>query len=83
MNKDNLNLCEWGWKVVNGNFVLVKCIMDVVFFKLLNIIWCNCKINCDIKRCICRKNGFECLVVCGECKGIGCINLIKIVDMDD
>lgn len=38
MNKDNLNLCEWGWKVVNGNFVLVKCIMDVVFFKLLNII---------------------------------------------
>lgn len=25
MNEDNLNPCEWGWKVANGNLVPVKC----------------------------------------------------------
>ncbi|CAG2194071.1 unnamed protein product [Mytilus edulis] len=83
MNKDNLNPCEWGWKVANGNLVPVKCTMDAAPSKLLNIIRCNCKTNCDTKRCTCRKNGLECSVACGECKGTGCTNSSKTVDMDD
>ncbi|CAC5381252.1 unnamed protein product [Mytilus coruscus] len=38
MNKDNLNPCEWGWKVANGNLFPVKCTMDAARSKLLNII---------------------------------------------
>lgn len=68
MNKDNLNPCEWGWKVANGNLVPVKCTMDAAPSKLLNIIRCNCKTNCDTKRCTCRKNGLECSVACGNVK---------------
>lgn len=83
MNKDNLNPCEWGWKVANGNLVPVMCTMDAASSKLLNIIRCNCKTNCDTKRCTCRKNGLECSVACGECKGTGCTNSSKTVDMDD
>ncbi|CAC5381238.1 unnamed protein product [Mytilus coruscus] len=82
MNKDNLNPCEWGWKVANGNLVPVKCTMDAAPSKLLNIIRCNSKTNCDTKRCTCRKNGLECSVACGECKGTGSIYLIRLYLMD-
>uniref|UniRef100_A0A8W8HXD6 Uncharacterized protein n=1 Tax=Magallana gigas TaxID=29159 RepID=A0A8W8HXD6_MAGGI len=44
MNKDNLNPCEWGWKVANGNLVPVTCTMDAAPSKLLNIIRCNLSI---------------------------------------
>lgn len=40
--------------------------------KLLDIIRCNCKQNCDTKRCVCRKHGLQCSVGCGECRGLNC-----------
>ncbi|CAC5405805.1 unnamed protein product [Mytilus coruscus] len=41
---------------------------------LLKIIHCNCKTDCDNRRCSCRKNGISCSSGCGECRGINCSN---------
>ncbi|CAC5426498.1 unnamed protein product [Mytilus coruscus] len=83
MDKDNLNPFQWGWKVANRKLVPVKCTIDAAPSKLLNIIRCNCRTNYDTKRCTCTKNGLECSLACGECKGTGCTNSNKTVDMDD
>lgn len=48
--------------------------------KLLSIIRCNCKTNCETRRCSCRKHGLECNISCGECRGQNCLNS-KSVEM--
>jgi hypothetical protein len=35
---------------------------------ILNINKCNCKTNCDSKRCTCRKSGLDYSMTCGECR---------------
>jgi hypothetical protein len=42
--------------------------------KLLVIIRCKCKTNCETKRCTCRKHGLECNIACLECRGHSCLN---------
>ena len=49
---------------------------------ILNIIKCNCKANCDSKRCTCRKSGLECSMACGECRGM-CSNGISQIEEED
>uniref|UniRef100_K1QBM7 Tesmin/TSO1-like CXC domain-containing protein n=1 Tax=Magallana gigas TaxID=29159 RepID=K1QBM7_MAGGI len=50
---------------------------------LLKIIHCNCKTNCDNKKCSCRKNGIACSGGCGECTGINCSNSRNTPESDD
>ena len=38
------------------------------------IIQCNCQIGCSTLRCTFKKHDFKCFVVCGHCKGSGCMN---------
>lgn len=65
---------EWGWKAV-GDF-LMPCTTDLppAPSKLLSVIKCNCKSDCDTKRCSCRKHGLDCSSACGECHGLACSN---------
>ena len=41
---------------------------------LLRIIRCNCQTDCGTMRCTCRKHAIRCSIVCGNCKGSGCMN---------
>ena len=80
MNKEKLNPSEWGWKLHNERLVPIKCSKSAAPSKLLNVIRCNCKTNCDTRRCTCRKNGLECSSACGECKRNSCSNSNMDID---
>ena len=71
---------EWGWCIQNGKLNPVKTHLPAAPERLLKIIHCNCKLNCDSKRCTCRKHGLPCSAGCGECRGIGCSNVYFIQD---
>ena len=51
--------------------------------KLIQIIRCNCKTNCDSKKCTCRKHGLECSSGCGDYKGVSCSNSLTLADLED
>ena len=52
---------KWDWCNVNGKLNPIKKLLPAAPERLLKIIRCNCKLNCDSKRCICRKHGLSCL----------------------
>ena len=73
-----LNEIEWGWYRVENKLVPVKMDLPAAPERLLTIIKCGCKVNCDSKRCTCRKHGLSCSIACGECKGTSCSNMSSI-----
>ncbi|VDI52320.1 Hypothetical predicted protein [Mytilus galloprovincialis] len=73
---------DYGWKIKRGKLCPILMDLPPAPDKLLNIIRCNCKQNCDTKRCVCRKNGLRCSVGCGECRGLNCSNSVPIVESD-
>ncbi len=85
---DSLKPEEWGWRESEG--ILIPVTTDVLPAPddLLHIIRCNCQANCSSMRCTCRKHGIACTIVCGNCKGSGCMNSASIEgncddDVDD
>ncbi|CAG2214599.1 unnamed protein product [Mytilus edulis] len=79
----NLNPLDWGWSITNDRLTPIKTTLPAAPDKLLNIIRCKCKTNCDTRRCTCRKHGLECTIACSECKGHLCTNAEKIVFEED
>ena len=73
-----LNEIEWGWYRVENKLVPVKMDLPAAPERLLTIIKCGCKVNCDSKRCTCRNFGLSCSIACGECKGTSCSNMSSI-----
>ena len=73
---------EWGWKLSNNRLIPVKCDFKAAPDKLLNMVRCKCKQNCDSKRCTCRKNGLECSPGCAECRGISCSNTTRCYESE-
>ena len=68
-----LNACDWGYYLSNENkYIPIKTTLPPPPEKLLKVIHCKCKTNCDSKRFTCRKLGIECSVGCGECRGLSC-----------
>ena len=65
---------DWGWCNVNDKLNPIKTLLPAAPERLLKIIRCNCKLNCESKRCTCRKHGLCCSAGCGECRGVGCSN---------
>ena len=74
---------EWGWYERNNKLFPFKTDLAPAPASLLKVIKCNCKANCDSKRCTCRKHGLECSVACGECRGIQCTNVSIIDEPED
>ena len=70
----NFNPEEWGWLRVRGKLEHMKTDLPPAPDTLMKVMRCNCKTNCDTRKCTCRKLGLECSIVCGECKGINCTN---------
>ena len=83
ISEDNTLLpTQWGWQVTRNMLHPMKTDMPPAPMRLLKIIKCNCKSNCDSKRCSCRKHGLECSVGCGECKGNQCTNSPRPMESD-
>lgn len=63
-----LSPLEWGWIKSCNKYVLVKTIFPEAPERLLKMVRCGCKQNCDSKRCTCKKNGLRCTctAACGE-----------------
>ena len=70
-----MNAVEWGWSRVDGKLAPLKTDLPAAPERLLTIIRCSCKVNCESKRCTCRKHGLSCSSACGECKGTSCSNI--------
>ena len=78
----SLDPSDWGWFEENGKYLPEKMTLPPAPDHLLKIIRCNCKANCDTKRCTCRKSGLDCSVACGECRG-ACSNFSQSAIEDD
>ena len=77
LGKD-LEPTKWGWdlqKTQHGP-ILKPHKMDKAAApgSLLKIIKCNCTGMCNKNTCSCRKNGLQCTLACGQCKGLNCTN---------
>ncbi|WAR17805.1 hypothetical protein MAR_032399 [Mya arenaria] len=57
---DDMLPTDWGWHVRNQMLYPIKTDISSAPESLLKIIKCNCKSNCDSKRCTCRKHGLDC-----------------------
>ncbi|CAG2196688.1 unnamed protein product [Mytilus edulis] len=80
---DKLDPKDWGWHVEDNKLLPIRAILPPAPEKLLRIIRCNCKLNCDTKRCSCRKHGIDCSPACGECRGMNCSNTSNITEADE
>ena len=75
-----LDAYEFGWFINNDKMMPIKTKNHPAPEKLLSIIRCNCKTNCETRCCSCRKHGLECNISCGECRGQNCLKS-KSVEM--
>ena len=73
---------DWGWRRSDCTLLPVKTHLQQAPNDLLKIIKCQCKANCDTKRCTCRKHGLDCSTGCRECQGISCTNAQTVVESD-
>ncbi|CAG2253857.1 unnamed protein product [Mytilus edulis] len=73
---------DWGWYTSGNKLLPIRSTLPPAPDKLLKIIRCNCKQNCDSKRCTCRKHGIDCSIDCGECRGINCTNSPNLTQCD-
>lgn len=71
---DDRDPTMWGWYIAGGKLLPTKSAMPPAPERLLKIIRCNCKVNCETKRCTCRKHGLDCSIGCGQCRGVSCTN---------
>jgi hypothetical protein len=73
---------DWGREIKRGKLCPILKELPPAPENLLNINRCNCKQNCDTKRCVCRKHGLQYSVGCGECRGLNCSNSAAIAESD-
>jgi hypothetical protein len=71
---NELNPVEWGWCLKGNKLIPVKTDLAAAPARLLKVIRCSCKVNCESRRCTCKKHGLQCSYACGECRGIDCSN---------
>lgn len=79
MGIDTMLPVEWGWKIEDGLYVPLMTDLPAAPDKLLKVIRCTCKENCDSKRCSCIKHGLLCSPGCGECHGVSCFNSPAVI----
>ena len=66
-------------KSVQGNNMMLPTTMqwEMAPDTLLNIIHCGCKGACDTKKCTCYKADIPCRLLCTNCNGISCENIVS------
>lgn len=84
--ESNIIATDWGWKLSqNGELLPIPTLDAPAPQKLLSLIACNCKGQCDNNRCECRKANLLCSAMCGKCQGESCANTpeIDVCSYDD
>ena len=82
MDHRTLDPQQWGWTLEEGQLDPTTTDLPAALESLLKIVRCNCKTDCNSRRCTCRKIGLECSVACGECRGTSCSNSSAVEDED-
>ena len=72
--REDLDPELWGWVVKGSKLFPVYTSKPSAPASLLKLFRCNCKKECKNARCICFKNGRRCSGMCGECRGVSCLN---------
>ena len=74
---------KWGWyrskDILLGRTMDKKPAPD----SLLKTLGCNRKGDCSALRCGCRKGGYHCSSLCGQCQTDGCTNEHIIPEEND
>ena len=68
------NAEDWGWYLFEDFLHPHQTDRPPAPDALLHSIRCNCRTDCDSKRCSCKKHGLTCSVACGHCRGVSCAN---------
>lgn len=71
---DSIKPEEWGWRIVEGNYLPVNIDKPPAPSHLLDMICCGCNKHCNTNRCTSRRRGLCCSDVCTECRGVSCSN---------
>lgn len=82
-NAENMDPEEWGWHLSQCRLLPIKTDMPPASQELLRLFRCNCKTGCNNARCGCKKHGLECSHMCGECKGVSCMNSPKPQEQEE
>jgi hypothetical protein len=82
LGNNELNPVDWGWEVTNNKLYPIRTHLLPAPEPLLKVVRCNCRQNCDSKRCTCRKHGLDCSQGCGACRGT-CSNSSALNENDD
>jgi len=78
----NLNPEEWGWCVNDNRLEPRTTDLPPAPDALLQVIRCNCRTDCDSRRCSCKKHGLACSIACGICRGVTCANS-PVISMEE
>ena len=81
-----LNPLNSDCKLSNRSYDSVMTSLSAALENILHFIRCNCNSSKKNPRitstCSCRKHGFPCISVCGDCNGANCRNYENEIDMD-
>ena len=73
---------QWGWKLVNSRYEAILMDRAPAPESILKVIRCQCRGDCETRRCSCRKNGLQCTRACSYCNGSSCTN-VSYPDVED
>lgn len=76
-SKDPLN---WGWCIKDRKMLPIYTHKAPAPENMLKIIKCGCKTDCNNQRCTCQKYNLKCSSMCGECRGMYCLNRQNLVE---
>ena len=65
---------KWGWCLKNGKMMPIYTYKAPAPASLLKMIKFGCKTDCNKRICTCFKYNLKCSVMCGECRGMYCLN---------
>ena len=81
--REDIDPLLWGWKIDKSKLMPIAMNQSPAP-ELLKIVRCTCKTGCKNSRCSCFKHGLKCTNVCGECRGVSCLNCQEItLEVDD
>ncbi len=78
----DLDCTQWGWEMRADVLVPVGSENPSAPQRLLELIFCNCKMGCKIASCTCRKACRACTPMCGTCLEETCTNAPIVEETD-